>query len=476
MKIEIENWSEKNLTDNINSTKKYLIRHNYSFISGDVSSPLTTLLFYDNNWKYLGESPINESNFTHIITPKEGTTRAKIRLGRYGSSHTSSYIYRDIMLIEYQDGMENWDIPYFEGMKSVQMPVLTTTGKNLFDANKVIENMYVNNKGEILPTPNFNISDYIEIIPNTTYSFTRICSNIYEFDENKNFVKEHYTSGVSNITTTSNGKYVIIRNYKNPSESNITTEIFKNQMQFEQGEQLTSYEPYKSNILTVNDDVKLRGCVYVNGELKEDILDLISGEYSISVGETVLNGSENWEVWYHTDTLLRFSFNYTNMSDSTNIKLQCDNFPSYGYNLDAEGIFGNYGKICLIIDNSNNKLLGNTVNDLKTYLSQNPITVQYPLKEKSIKTVDLTVVDQDNQPTQLGTFENITHVSLGAENIIPTLEMEVATRISTELASVGPLMDDISVKQQQLNTTVDEQSENVDATMIATTEIFEETL
>ena len=35
------------------------------------------------------------------------------------------------MIIEYQEGMENWDIPYFEGMQSVKMPVLTTTGKNL---------------------------------------------------------------------------------------------------------------------------------------------------------------------------------------------------------------------------------------------------------------------------------------------------------------------------------------------------------
>ena len=29
----------------------------------------------------------------------------------------------------------NVDIPYFEGMQSVKMPVLTTTGKNLFDGN-----------------------------------------------------------------------------------------------------------------------------------------------------------------------------------------------------------------------------------------------------------------------------------------------------------------------------------------------------
>ena len=37
-------------------------------------------------------------------------------------------------------------------------------------------------------------------------------------------------------------------------------------------------------------------------------------------------------------------------------------------------------------------------------------------------------------------------------------------------------MYDISTKQERLETTVDEQSNNVDATMIATTEIFEETL
>ena len=41
------------------------------------------------------------------------------------------------ILIEYVEGMENWDIPYFSGMQSVKMPVLTTTGKNLFDGEYV---------------------------------------------------------------------------------------------------------------------------------------------------------------------------------------------------------------------------------------------------------------------------------------------------------------------------------------------------
>ena len=67
-------------------------------------------------------------------------------------------------------------------------------------------------------------------------------------------------------------------------------------------------------------------------------------------------------------------------------------------------------------------------------------------------------------------------MSLESAGLIPEVEMEVATRISKELASASPLMDDISMKQEQLNTTVDEQSNNVDATMIATTEIYEEIL
>ena len=33
------------------------------------------------------------------------------------------------MIIEYQEGMENWDIPYFEGMTSVKAPVLTLLGR-----------------------------------------------------------------------------------------------------------------------------------------------------------------------------------------------------------------------------------------------------------------------------------------------------------------------------------------------------------
>lgn len=36
----------------------------------------------------------------------------------------------NLRLFAYQEGMENWDIPYFEGMQSVKMPVLTTSNED----------------------------------------------------------------------------------------------------------------------------------------------------------------------------------------------------------------------------------------------------------------------------------------------------------------------------------------------------------
>ena len=121
------------------------------------------------------------------------------------------------------------------------------------------------------------------------------------------------------------------------------------------------------------------------------------------------------------------------MSNLTNIKLQCDKIPSYGYNQNAEGLYGNGGKLYLVIDNSGNKLLGDTVDDLKTYLSQNPITVQYPLKEKSIKTVDLSVVDQDGKPlAQIKPIEGTMHLNTSGETINPLFSGEVPVEAITQ--------------------------------------------
>ena len=81
---------------------------------------------------------------------------------------------RDIMIIEYQEGMENWDIPYFEGMQSVRMPVLTTTGKNLFDKIQVKNIPFE----EISSISGDTIARKLQFKPNTKYSATFIKNDV----------------------------------------------------------------------------------------------------------------------------------------------------------------------------------------------------------------------------------------------------------------------------------------------------------
>ena len=117
-----------------------------------------------------------------------------------------------------------------------------------------------------------------------------------------------------------------------------------------------------------------------------------------------------------------------------------------------------------------------TVTEFKQYLSQNPLTIKFVLATPTTKTVDLTVVNQDGNETKLRTFDETTHVLLESEaGPNPGAKLTVRTKIPSA-SSTSLLMDDISTNQKQLETKVDEQSENIDATMIATTEIYEVTL
>lgn len=94
------------------------------------------------------------SGFQHVFTNSDGSTF----LGTYTTNNISTFTTNleltsdrivlhindggknaltqeqlgkiKVMVIEYQQGMENWDIPCFTGLCDVKMPILRTTGKN----------------------------------------------------------------------------------------------------------------------------------------------------------------------------------------------------------------------------------------------------------------------------------------------------------------------------------------------------------
>ena len=388
------------------------------------------------------------------------------------------------------------DIPYFEGMQSVKMPVLTTTGKNLFDAEADILTYgainYVQN-AQYLILNNYNArvtlkqNNLIKVKPNSTLTLScdsRFKVVIQEYDENDIRTmasdKGWQTNGYHTLTVGANTKKVNIY-FAKQDNSNITSEefkILKNSIQFEENSTATSYEPYKSNILTVNEPVELRGI----GDVKDE-LDCLTGKVTQRIASKTLYGGDNedWRLFKNTivektETVDFYLIN-NEQKPSSNIKsdtLKEQNEKS-SYQLDEEGVSCKGGSgINIWLSLSNTK--ATTVAELRAYLQSNPINVQYELAEPAIKTVDLTTVDQDGQLTKLKTFNDITYVEINADSIIPLVNVEVATKISETLSTMGLEHHDISETQNKLGQTIDEQTENTDATMMATTEIYEQTL
>ena len=215
------------------------------------------------------------------------------------------------MIIEYQEGMENWDIPYFEGMQSVQMPVLTTSNE----------------------------------------------------------------------------------------------------------------DGTKTNILTTSEEVTLRGI----GDVKDE-LDLMTGEVVQSVG--VLNGEETgWQQEVNTQA----------PTDSSLIAFSIDLFKSPNNNLlssvlekssDVNKPYRWYDafKRWLVITLPKSEVAN--LDEFKAWLKNNEVL--YPLTEKSIKTVDLTCINEQGETVDFMPLEGTMNVETSSDTIQALLDMEVPVEAITQ--------------------------------------------
>ena len=184
---------------------------------------------------------------------------------------------RDFMIIEYQEGMENWDIPYFTGMSSVRMPVLQTTGKNLFDMNKQITSnaTYEVIGDELILSCSsagwYNLKlEFFNLTPNKPYTLSYDYEILEGSPNNQIIVVDSSNTTISNNIAPSDGKISMIFYCGNSTKFG---KIRYYNIQLEEASAPTSYEPHKSNILTVNEDVELCSV----GEVKDE-LDLLTGK------------------------------------------------------------------------------------------------------------------------------------------------------------------------------------------------------
>lgn len=413
-------WDSSNV-NMIKPSTKYLILTNVTLNTG-------SRIVINNNEGYIScfadgiyYEPNEVGIKKTILTSKSDLSDCTTILRSY--THTVGEVKGTIQVFEYQQGMENWNIPYFTGMQSVKMPVLTTTGKNLFDGKIELGSLSVNTGEPTSATTEIRSKNFTPI-NGTPFVISRTDSSgslaLRYYDINKNYLGAG-DGGIAGGATTklftppTNARYVKFKA--------ITTNLSQ-QIQIEYNTTATTYEPYKSNILTVNEDVTLRGI----GDV-QDTLDCLTGELTERIGEIMLDGSEAWTYGHgnSTETIALF---YANLDHNGEYKPSInDKLPSIGgYSVNfGEGI---YVDSDINIRIKRNKLNGSTVDNFKQWLSNNPITLQYKLNQSNIKTVDLSIIDQDgNTPEGLHFFKD-GHIQLssGADNsLIPTLDYQAKT-------------------------------------------------
>lgn len=420
-----------NITPTIGKT--YLIKLKINSI-GETSSahPVKIELFSSTDSK--GYFDITSSNYVvgneiiKTITAIDGNRLQSNSIVIWCRDLTSGIFDVDITMFEYQNGMENWDIPYFEGMQSVKMPGLTTTGKNLFDGEWEIGGIGNNNGVETGGTSNVRSVNYINVKPNTAYvvsSSQLQHANVvvwYAYDKNKNFIS---SSAVSRLfTTPSNCEFIRVRTFDSDS-TNMSLDCV---LQIEQGTQATTYEPYQSNILTVNEEVELRGI----GDVK-DTLDCLTGEIVSNFSTYSFSDVDNWKTNTEANCqrfTLRISPSPIGSDYSDKVCIISDKLPGVKWNQSwntVNTISCNGDSIAVQLP------LGTTIEQFKELIRGSKIV--YRIKS-SIKTVDLTILDQNGQNIkQLMSFNGGTHFNTRSSegSPLPSVSVSVETDLEETL-------------------------------------------
>ena len=171
----------------------------------------------------------------------------------------------------------------------------------------------------------------------------------------------------------------------------------------------------KSNILTVNEEVVL--CRI--GDIKDE-LNCLTGEVTQRIGEMVLDGSERWETQTEK-TNTRVFKTIINSIKNIDKHIISDRFPS-NVDGDVEKITNISTEVYVAILRTK----ADNLNDFKSYLSQNPLTIQYPRTKESIKTVELTMTNQNGESlSKMTPIEGTMNLTTSSDTIAPTFSGEI---------------------------------------------------
>ena len=372
------------------------------------------------------------------------------------------------------------ELPFIEGIESVGESELTdegykingkSCGKNLIDLSTLqksvdnnefefLENGKVLFKGagvssrtqpfvEVKVSPNINMAftaktkennnSYVQIYSLNEGTRTSI-SAIYDF-KNTSILK--FNTGDTNTIAVHLGKHL-------SSDNDVTFY----DVQLEEGETATPYQPYKESTYSYILNEPLRSLP--NGAC--DTIDFETGVLTRRVGKVVLDGNADFVHIYgeQTDTHIAFYVRDINPCNKSGGNLICNNFASKNIStrVNEEGLHAWMdGYIYFRIAKSKLETLDKY--GFAKWLQANPTTVYYELLEPT--TEQLT-------PCQLKSFGTTTHI-MSDNKLMPI----VSTKIPTDL---GAMVETLSLRNRELEEVNEQQDELIDITMMATDEMY----
>lgn len=302
--------------------------------------------------------------------------------------------------------LETWEEGRNLRLESVENPVLTTTGKNLFDLNGNINEKYNNmvassnpnriNGNTIIASSNtynhHGKGQKIKVKSGEKYtcSFTTSNNGVVFINTPNKVNYELYKASTFTFTVPLDCDEIIVT--FNTHESSSGGEI--HDFQIELGETSTAYEPYQSSTLTVNEEITLRGI----GDVR-DTLDLITGEFVQCVGEWHITATEDsWRAnqdFTPADGYSGFNFTISTVfSESLIPKYFPKRMATLGFATHAGHTsanrgtdFHNNGNGKLVIESS--LVAPRDLEGLKQWLEENKVMLQYELATPVVKTVAL---------------------------------------------------------------------------------------
>lgn len=178
----------------------------------------------------------------------------------------------------------------------------------------------------------------------------------------------------------------------------------------------------KTNILTTSEEVELRGVSVVKDEL-----NLLTSELTQRVVEVVLDGNAGW-----TEYSGNFYLSLPGVQAGEKLPwgkptILSNLYPPFiGVETDvyiASGWNGNQIKI---------RDVNLSLEGLKSKLMTQPLVATYISSEESVKTVDLTCLNEQGESVNFMPFEGTMHVSTSSNTLPPLVDMNVPVEATTQ--------------------------------------------